>query len=245
MKKYSLVTIVVITYKRVFLLKQMIESFRKACTYPNLEFILCDDGSDKHIQKEMKKLPFDTFLFGNENCGLGYNTNKGLKEAKGEYIFQIQDDWVVKDEFFERKEDDKNFIEVAIEMFNKKKDVQFLRYTTTKREYKAYKEADVFMIDDRFKAKIYKYNKVGKGYLYSDRPHIKKRSFHRNIGFYKEFVSVPNTERDMGRKFQEQEKVKMGQLEDFFIFRHIGREHSLRDDDKKRDEINKRMLCYG
>ncbi|MCU1237285.1 MAG: tuaH, partial [Candidatus Solibacter sp.] len=92
---FPLVSVVVVGYNRLELLRKTITSFLNTTTYPrnSLELILCDDGSPESVQDQMRLLPFDVFLMASENRGMGNNTNKGIRAAAGAYILQLQDDW--------------------------------------------------------------------------------------------------------------------------------------------------------
>ena len=85
---WPLISVVIVGYKRPEELRRTVEFFLNNIDYPrnSLEMILCDDGSPENMRIEMKKLDFDKFLFSKKNHGIGYNTNKGLKEVKGEFI---------------------------------------------------------------------------------------------------------------------------------------------------------------
>lgn len=73
-------------------------------TFDDLELIVVDDGSDGRNAKEiLEGGGIDTekvaFLTNKHNLGIQKTLNKGLKEAKGEYIARIDDDneWIDKD----------------------------------------------------------------------------------------------------------------------------------------------------
>ena len=53
------------------------------------------------------------------NCGMGHNTNKGIRAAMGDYILQLQDDWECQGR--------PDFIEVALALFQARPDVALLR----------------------------------------------------------------------------------------------------------------------
>jgi GT2 family glycosyltransferase len=119
--RLPLVSVVVVGYNRVELLKRTIRSFLKTATYPrtSMELILCDDGSPISAQKQMQLLPFDRFLLSVENRGIGHNTNKGIRAATGDYILQIQDDWECGGP--------PDFVEVGLEIFDARSDVALIR----------------------------------------------------------------------------------------------------------------------
>lgn len=108
-KKKELVSIVIVNWNGKKWLKKCLSSLEKQ-SYSNLEVIIVDnasnDGSIKYIQE---KFPEIILILNKENLGLPKAVNKGVKEAKGEYLLLLNNDvWVEKD-----------FIEKLFEFYNK------------------------------------------------------------------------------------------------------------------------------
>lgn len=87
------VSVVVTTYNRPESLKRAVASVLVQ-NFENLELLIVDDGSE-----EKPELPKDSRVryFRNEkNMGGTYSLNRGLKEAKGEFICPLDDDdeWI-------------------------------------------------------------------------------------------------------------------------------------------------------
>lgn len=94
MNDWPLVSVLILTFNRTDLLKDCLESVFKS-DYPNLEFIISDNGSDENIA---------SFIEGNypnqgikvvrldENKGLTGGFNFGYKFCKGEYIMLLSND---------------------------------------------------------------------------------------------------------------------------------------------------------
>jgi len=225
-KGLPLVSVVVITYKRFGLLKRTIESFQARCTYPALEYILCDDGSDKRIQERMLTLNFDRFLLSKTNQGLGKNTNKGILAAKGEYILQLQDDWETIGPG--------DFIEAALEVFEERSDVYMIRYRPMRREL----PYDLHITRSGRKVKIFKNgaNPDSEDYAYTDNPHIKRRAFHEKLGLYIEGAPMTKTEIEFCQRVDSQQEVKIAYIEGYEPFRHIGEEESF-NPSRKREQM--------
>ena len=118
----ALVSVLFITYKRIELLKETLESFLLNTDYPreSLELILCDDGSPVEIQKEMNNLKFNKLLFAKKNEGMAANVNKGILAASGEYILQLQDDWECKGP--------KDYLTLGVKALEENSDVGIIRY---------------------------------------------------------------------------------------------------------------------
>lgn len=107
MNKRYFVSVIIPNYNRI-------ESFQKAVlsvlnqSYKNFELITIDDGSDIKVIEENKKFIDNVkekyndveikFLVNNENKGVSYSRNKGIKEANGDYIALLDSDdlWLPK-----------------------------------------------------------------------------------------------------------------------------------------------------
>lgn len=89
------VSVVMSTYNRAEALPIAIDSILNQ-TMPDFEFIIVDDGSTddtaKVIQKYAQKDRRIVFLKNEENKGLIYSLNRGLDNARGQYIARMDDD---------------------------------------------------------------------------------------------------------------------------------------------------------
>lgn len=96
MKNRPLYSIVIPTYNRAQELKRALNSIIRQ-TYNNYEIIVCDDGSTDHTKEIVAG--FDgktqiTYLWQQNWGGPARPRNKGIKQAKGEWIcFLDSDDW--------------------------------------------------------------------------------------------------------------------------------------------------------
>ena len=95
---FPLVSILIPTYNGEVFLSKAIQSALKQ-TYPNLEIIICDDGStDKNLEiteqfKQNTTFPYQ--VIAHPNYGLVKNLNFCIQQAQGKYIkFIFQDDWL-------------------------------------------------------------------------------------------------------------------------------------------------------
>lgn len=90
--KEKLVTAIITTRNRINLLKRAINSVL-AQTYPNIEIIVVDDGSDDGTSAYCKDLPI-TYIYipKSESKGGNYARNQGIIAAQGEYIAFLDDD---------------------------------------------------------------------------------------------------------------------------------------------------------
>ncbi len=90
----GLVSVIIPTYNRPTFLSQAIESVLEQ-TYPDIELIVVDDGSENDGQGTLDALkPYMsrmTYAY-QENRGVGAAVNKGLSLANGEFIQRLDDD---------------------------------------------------------------------------------------------------------------------------------------------------------
>ena len=217
-----LVSIVFVTYKRLERLRDTYWSLREICRYPNLEWIVCDDGSSAAIQTQIRKLAFDQYLLSERNQGMGANTNKGLLAANGDYVLHLQDDWTCSGP--------SDFIESGVELMGERPDVcmvQFWRvadfpYPSIFHLSASRKRARIFL---DFPGMV----SEGKGFhIYSDRPHLKRRSVTATVGLYSETIRpVAEVEEDYCNRFEQCADQRVGIIEGYDkVFKHTGEQET-------------------
>ena len=219
--RWPLVSVVLVSYKRLELLQRTLEAFQDCCTYPNLEFVLSDDGSPPRQQALMRRLPFDRFAMANKNQGMGANQNKGIRAARGQFIFHLQDDFVC------RKRCD--FIQESLEVLREVPEIGIIRYG----EVWALNRYRVVTTSSGLKVRSFDWQqddpKYGL-YVYSDHPHLKRREFHETLGWYAEGLPVGKTEDEFCRRFLAAKRWRLGYIEGYDLFENIGMGTSTRPD---------------
>ncbi|MBD8084614.1 glycosyltransferase family 2 protein [Chryseobacterium caseinilyticum] len=95
-EKYPLVTIITPSFNHARYLQNTVESVVNQ-TYPNIEYIIIDDGSSDNsheiIKKIAKKYTFIKYILYDENKG-HIRINEGVQLAKGDFISILSsDDW--------------------------------------------------------------------------------------------------------------------------------------------------------
>lgn len=221
MSDLPLVSVVFITYKRYDLLKLTYDSFKNICIYPNLQFVLSDDGSPQEIKDKMRSLFFNKYLFSPKNKGLGNNQNRGITAADGEYTLHLQDDCLCHGPG--------DFIEVCLAVFDELPDVGYIRLWNKQNLSIPY---DIHRLKNGLIVRVYddthnSNRPDDRDYLYSDQPHIKRRSFHERLGLYQEDVSMNDMEIDFCQRFEQQGSIRGAWIEGYGnIFEHIGREQT-------------------
>lgn len=112
----KLISIILPTYNGSKWLRKAIESVQRQ-TYTNWELLVIDDGSIDNTAQIVTDLAQKdariVYIKNERNLGIQKTLNKGLKQAKGEYVARIDDDdqWIYKDklkkqiEFLEKNSD--------------------------------------------------------------------------------------------------------------------------------------------
>jgi glycosyltransferase involved in cell wall biosynthesis len=90
MTHQKLVSIIIPTYNRAHLVVEAIES-AKAQSYPAIQIIVADDGSEDNTAQSVAKFENVEYYY-QENKGQAAARNLGLRYAKGEYIASLDSD---------------------------------------------------------------------------------------------------------------------------------------------------------
>jgi glycosyltransferase involved in cell wall biosynthesis len=106
------VSVIIPTYNRERLISRAIESVLKQ-TYTDYEIIVVDDGSTDRTSELLKKFEGRIRYFYQQNSGISGARNRGLEEAKGEYIAFLDSD----DAWLPEK------LTIQVEVLDKNKDV--------------------------------------------------------------------------------------------------------------------------
>ena len=103
---YPLVSIITVNYNTTNVTLQLLQSLQ-AITYPNVEIIVIDNASVEDVSFFQKKHPEIVFIQNEKNEGFAGGNNRGIKQAKGEIIFLLNNDTEVQ----------KSFIEPVVQLF--------------------------------------------------------------------------------------------------------------------------------
>ena len=95
MKRFPLVSIVTPTFNQAEYLAETIESVL-AQDYPNLEYIVLDDGSTDDTQEVLKRFQGRIICEHHQNMGQACTLNKGWEMAKGIYLGYLSSDDLLK-----------------------------------------------------------------------------------------------------------------------------------------------------
>ena len=88
-----LISVVTLNYNQAGVTKEFLESFR-AIRYPHYEILVCDMASAEDIRSiiSFEDYPFTRLLCSKENLGFAGGNNWGIAQAKGDFIFIVNND---------------------------------------------------------------------------------------------------------------------------------------------------------
>ena len=90
MKKVSVVTV---NFNQPAVTEELLQSISSFNHYPDTEIIVVDNGSkDNPVNNWITKYPDVRFIRSEVNLGFAGGNNLGIKQAKGEYLFLINND---------------------------------------------------------------------------------------------------------------------------------------------------------
>lgn len=97
-----LVSIVILNYNQTQVSCEFLDS-AKSLTYPNYEIIMVDNASpDDPTERITKEYPEVNFIRTSQNLGFSGGNNVGIRAAKGEYFFVVNNDTEVTPDLIER-----------------------------------------------------------------------------------------------------------------------------------------------
>jgi glycosyltransferase involved in cell wall biosynthesis len=213
-----------ITYNRSSLLEKSLNSIRENLRALPMseEFVVADDCSSEAHLNVIELLPFDTRVIAKKNMGLGANSNKGILACKGEYILQLQDDWL----FVGKSED----ILRALAILESDPQVGIVQLNITKsdlqHEHKTTAQGGCYIV---FPNDFLPWNRSCGFRPYSDQPHIKRRQFVEDLGPYLEGVPMTEMENQYKKRVANQSRWKVACLSQTdSLFEHLGEALSFR-----------------
>lgn len=102
LERFPLVSVIAINYDHLNDTVEFLESTEKL-TYPNVEIIVVDNNSpnEKPTEEVKRRFPKVKFIQSEKNLGFAGGNNLGLKAAKGDYYFLLNNDTLVFSGFLE------------------------------------------------------------------------------------------------------------------------------------------------
>lgn len=99
MDQYPPIWIILTTYRRLEIALQTIRAIKTNFQYPNLGFLVCDDGTGgNHISRITNEIgtSYSTYVYDSQRRGVGHGMNWGINKVKelGDTLFlMLEDDW--------------------------------------------------------------------------------------------------------------------------------------------------------
>lgn len=209
------VSVVIVTYNRYKEIQATVSALRQRMEYPadKLRWLVADDGSPASVTARLRKLAsFEGAEFvSGPNVGWGANVNRALAKVETDYVFQIEDDYVLSEG---RTLD----LRAGVALLESKPDVGMLRYRGTAGTHVVLHqfEADVSpwlpdVVEGEGVPGKLSYLQLDSGshslYLYSHGPHLKRRGFHAFYGSYPENLRLGETEEAMAHQVKDKMKL--------------------------------------
>lgn len=214
------VSVLFITYNRSDLLEIAFQSIRERMDFGNLhvEFVVSDDASDPAHLSRIRSLPFDKHLLSETNKGLGANTNKGIVATKGRYILQIQDDF----EFVGAR----SLILTALQIMEVDRDVGIIQLTNetpgVPHEVRSLEDGTRYLVFENDGIPL----RDSGARPYSDRPHLKRRQFCKDVGPYREGMRLDVMELTYQQQVACQKQWRVATIAQASAFNNLGTERS-------------------
>lgn len=190
------VAIQIITYDRPREIRRVIDGLRKYLRYEGkVAWCLCDDGSPTgYVSRILADYPDLSWMISRtERRGWGGNANAGLKSlaaARFDYIFSLEDDYVP----FVPLE-----ISRGVALMASLPGIALVRYDGLEGH-----ALDIELRECHTEPfGMLSYMRILKSspflFVYSNRPHLKHKSFHEFYGLYPEGLYLGHTEEDFAR----------------------------------------------
>lgn len=191
------VTVLICTYNRVEEIQRTVESLADNLCYPNLCWLVTDDSSPDGYAARLRKLKLFRELKVEvvstaKRGGWGRNVNFGMSHIDTEYCFFTEDDYVL------RKPLD---LRVGVALLETRTNIGYVRYRGIAGEHIiAHQfESDISAYLPEYQDGVgllgrLSYWQLDSGspalYLYSNGPHLKRKSFHAFHGNYPEGLTL-------------------------------------------------------
>jgi glycosyltransferase involved in cell wall biosynthesis len=187
MKRLPLVCVLIPTYNRPWVLRQVIENLRKHLLYDGrIKFYIGFDGDKKHAK--MFSGDSDIIAVPGPNNGLGANLNRLINEAPSNYLLQLDDDHLLTCPLD---------LSRHVRKLKRDKLAGWIRLMGV--GYHDY----IAVLDEDYWRVLWQSPET---YIASNRPHLKHGRFHKHFGLYPEGASLAETEtgfcqrcKDIGR----------------------------------------------
>lgn len=186
------VTLLITHYNRSTSLERLLLSVQKLELF-FAEVIVSDDASDApHLQHllELQTVHSFTIVAADKNGGLGANMNKGQRAVTTPYILYVQEDFEITPFF-------KEVLPQALTLMEQDKGLDLVRFFAHFR-YPYLKPYSGDFEEVSIPGLALDYHKI---YSYADTPHLKRATFEKKFGAYREDLKADRMEYRMCLSF--------------------------------------------
>ena len=89
----KLVSVITVNFNHSYITEELLQSIVSKNTYSSLEIIVVDNGSKENpVPAWIVKYPAVQFIRSDKNLGFAGGNNLGIKHAKGDYLFLVNND---------------------------------------------------------------------------------------------------------------------------------------------------------
>lgn len=92
------VSILIVNYNTTNLVLECIRSIRMLCNVVDYEIIVADNGSDDGVEDKLKEETGVRLLLLGQNLGFAYANNRAAEVAKGDYLFCLNPDTLLRND---------------------------------------------------------------------------------------------------------------------------------------------------
>lgn len=229
------VDVLVITWNRFEVLAKTWAALKERLHYPNLRWVIADDHSPDEVVAAIRdQLQPDILFRTRKRSGWGMNVNNALKRLTSNFVFQVEDDYVLRRTHID--------LMPGVDILDRYPEFGMIRYggigghdlTCRLRELAAMPFALFDVAPSRYQIWEILKEQSRMLYVYSHAPHLKHRRFHEVYGYYAVGYKLGFTEEGFAHQFRD---VKDGPsiicFPDFVTcyFDHIGKSRQHTKDD--------------
>jgi glycosyltransferase involved in cell wall biosynthesis len=210
-------SVIMLTYQRLEGLTRTLESFSRHCDIEDYELIICDDGTPEPDRNAIQSLGADLVIW-NDRVGYGPNANSGIRAARGEFLFHLEDDLVVwrTGPFLEAGKD---VLRALPELGCVKYEIEQNLPTSVRAKRRV----------GPYDVEVLPFAPAGATgdsiFRYGNRPHLKHRRFHEFYGLYPEGYTPFETELLFARRVNAWRGPRIAWIRDSLCFWHLGDEY--------------------
>jgi glycosyltransferase involved in cell wall biosynthesis len=208
-----LVSFIVLTYRRFETLEQTVASLREHVD--DYELIICDDGGSSGEERtRIERLEPDLVIW-NDRGSYGRSANAGIRAARGEFVFHVEDDQVIISTG--------HFLEAGMTVLRELREVGAVQYCGENELFRLRAERRVGDLQVEILPFAAERVTGFDLFRYKNRPHLKHRRFHAAYGLYPEGYGAFETEYRFARHVNAVRRARLAWIRDAVVFLDIGK----------------------